>query len=112
MTKLELYINPACSKCRRAVEILDELGAEYQTRNYLESPLTHEELGALAAQVEGGWPSLLRSKDLEDGQGAAMGDADIAELLAAKPELMQRPIARLGANVLVARPPELIRELF
>lgn len=35
---MEIWLNPACSKCRSAVEILDGAGADYTVRKYLEDP--------------------------------------------------------------------------
>nr|CTQ92051.1 Arsenate reductase (EC 1.20.4.1) [Kibdelosporangium sp. MJ126-NF4] len=37
-------MNPACSKCRSAVKMLDEAGSEYTVRRYLEDPPTAKEL--------------------------------------------------------------------
>lgn len=42
---MEIWVNPACSKCRSAVKMLDEAGAEYTVRRYLEDPPTARELG-------------------------------------------------------------------
>ncbi|CAM5721559.1 hypothetical protein SCALM49S_07973 [Streptomyces californicus] len=32
---MEIWINPACSKCRSAVTLLDAEGADYTVRRYL-----------------------------------------------------------------------------
>jgi len=34
---MEIWVNPACSKCRSALSILDAAGAAYTVRRYLES---------------------------------------------------------------------------
>ncbi|SCK37038.1 Arsenate reductase and related proteins, glutaredoxin family [Streptomyces sp. SceaMP-e96] len=41
---MEIWLNPACSKCRSAVEILDEEGARYTVRKYLEDPPSADDL--------------------------------------------------------------------
>lgn len=44
---MEIWVNPKCSKCRSAVSLLDEAGAEYTVRRYLDDPPTAEELAAV-----------------------------------------------------------------
>src|SRR3954468_574301 len=41
---MEIWFNPACSKCRLAQEMLDEAGADYVVRRYLEAPPTAAEI--------------------------------------------------------------------
>ncbi|GAA0674177.1 arsenate reductase family protein [Kitasatospora atroaurantiaca] len=41
---MEIWINPDCSKCNAALSLLDEEGAEYTVRRYLDDPPTVEEL--------------------------------------------------------------------
>ena len=51
---MEIWINPACSKCRSAVNILDEEGAEYTVRRYLDDPPSADELRAVTLRAVGG----------------------------------------------------------
>lgn len=111
MEGLQLYFNPACSKCRRALELLDERGASYHARNYLEEPLDRGELEALAARVEGGARALLRAKDVDSARLEGASDEDILAWIAESPALLERPIAQRGERVLIARPPELLEQL-
>ena len=41
---MEIWINPACSKCRAATSSLDAAGIEYTVRRYLDEPPTRAEL--------------------------------------------------------------------
>jgi arsenate reductase (glutaredoxin) len=41
---MEIWINPACSKCRAAASALDDAGIEYTERRYLDEPPTPQEL--------------------------------------------------------------------
>ncbi|MDX3003836.1 arsenate reductase [Kribbella solani] len=41
---MEIWINPACSKCRAATSALDGAGVEYTVRRYLDDPPTATEL--------------------------------------------------------------------
>ena len=44
---MEIWVNPACSKCRAATAALDEAGVDYTVRRYLDEPPTVEELAAV-----------------------------------------------------------------
>lgn len=44
---MEIWVNPACSKCRAATALLDEAGIDYTVRRYLDEPPTAEELTAV-----------------------------------------------------------------
>ena len=44
---MEIWVNPACSKCRAATSTLDEAGVEYTVRRYLDEPPTAAELTAV-----------------------------------------------------------------
>jgi arsenate reductase len=44
---MAIWVNPACSKCRSAVSMLDAAGAEYTVRRYLEDPPSAAELTAV-----------------------------------------------------------------
>lgn len=44
---MEIWVNPRCGKCRTAVSLLDEAGAEYTVRRYLDDPPTADELAAV-----------------------------------------------------------------
>ncbi|MFD0890274.1 arsenate reductase family protein, partial [Streptosporangium algeriense] len=41
---MEIWINPACSKCASALSLLDDMGATYTVRRYLEEPPTAQEI--------------------------------------------------------------------
>lgn len=41
---MEIWINPACSKCRSAISLLDAEGAEYTVRRYLEDVPSEDEI--------------------------------------------------------------------
>jgi arsenate reductase len=44
---MEIWVNPACSKCQAATAYLDEAGIDYTVRRYLDAPPTAEELTAV-----------------------------------------------------------------
>jgi arsenate reductase (glutaredoxin) len=44
---MEIWVNPACSKCRAATSALDEAGIDYTVRRYLDDPPGPDELRAV-----------------------------------------------------------------
>jgi arsenate reductase len=116
---VEIWINPRCSKCRSALSMLDEAGAEYTVRRYLEEPPTEEEI-----------EQVLRRLGLEPWDIARLNEPEAKELglknwerdeasrqkwiaaLAAHPKLIQRPIITADdGTAVVARTPEAVRSV-
>ncbi|MFJ7585996.1 ArsC/Spx/MgsR family protein [Streptomyces sp. NPDC097617] len=117
---MEIWINPACSKCRSALTLLDAEGADYTVRRYLEDVPSEDEirevLGRLGLEP---WDITRTSDPLAKETGvrelpreetdAARG-AWIAHL-AAHPKLIQRPIITAeDGTAVVARSEEAVRE--
>jgi arsenate reductase len=110
----KLYSNPACSKCRTAVALLQEHGVQADTIAYLDEPPTMEDLA-----------SLMRLLDIDDPRRMMRtGEAVYAELALADEEgdallraisrhpiLLERPIFVVGDRAVIARPPERLLEL-
>ena len=48
---MEIWLNPACSKCRTAVAELDAAGVEYDVRRYLDDPPTVAELEDVVSRL-------------------------------------------------------------
>ncbi|MFG3256081.1 arsenate reductase family protein [Streptomyces sp. NPDC048172] len=114
---MEIWVNPACSKCRSAVELLDEGGVSYTVRRYLDDPPSEEELRDVLARL-----------GLEPWDITRTGEAVAKELgikewpredaarerwiaaLAAHPKLIQRPIITADdGTAVVARTDEAVR---
>lgn len=111
---ITIYHNGSCSKCRGALEMLQESGVPHHVRWYLADPLSAEELDALLLKLDLPAAGLVRRN--EEYFIAQLADKDFSEaewkeILLAHPELMQRPIVERGERALIARPPELWRDL-
>ena len=106
---MEIWINPACSKCRTAVGDLDATGTAYTTRRYLDDPPTVAEIEDVLARL-----------GLEPWHITRMAEPDATEIktvpkdaehrsawvqaLADHPRLIQRPIITLDdGTAVVAR---------
>ena len=93
---MELWLNPACSKCRVAVEELDAAGVDYTVRRYLDDPPDEATLREVVARLGlEPWDIARRKEAAEEGvdvpREAAHRDAWYAAL-AAHPRIIQRPI--------------------
>src|SRR3954447_26269397 len=49
---MEIWVNPACSKCRAATAAFDEAGVAYTVRRYLDQPPTRAELEDVLARLD------------------------------------------------------------
>ena len=93
---MEIWLNPACSKCRTAVSELDAAGVDYTVRRYLDEPPTPAELAEVVTRMGLEPWDVARDKEArEEGidlpRDAAHRDEWLAAL-AAHPRALQRPI--------------------
>jgi arsenate reductase len=93
---MEIWLNPACSKCRTAVAELDAAGVDYTVRRYLDDPPTADELGEVVARLGLEPWDVARDKEAREAgidlpRDAAHRDDWLAALVAS-PRALQRPI--------------------
>ncbi|HWU21646.1 MAG TPA: ArsC/Spx/MgsR family protein [Nocardioides sp.] len=94
---IEIWLNPACSKCRTAVSELDAAGADYVVRRYLDEPPTVAELEDVLTRLGLEPWDIARTADAK-GLGVTLPAKDSAhrtdwlELMSQHPTLIQRPI--------------------
>lgn len=114
---VEIWINPACSKCRSAQSLLDEAGVEYTVRRYLDDPPSVPEIEAVLARLGLEPWDITRvdepiAKELGvRGWGRTVDDRrQWIEALAAHPKLIQRPIITADdGHAVVARTEDAVR---
>ena len=116
---MEIWVNPACSKCRSAVSILDDAGVDYVVRRYLDDPPSVAELEAVLERL-GLEPWDITRVDEPIGKELgikewARGPATRGrwvEALATHPKLIQRPIITADdGHAVVARSNEAVQGL-
>jgi arsenate reductase len=112
---VEIWINPACSKCRAATELLDEAGARYTVRRYLEDPPTADELDAVLQRLGlEPWDVARMNEPVAKELGLAELPRDRRrwlELMSANPILIQRPIITADdGTTVVGRTPEAVQQ--
>lgn len=108
----KIYYNPSCGSARNTLALLRDAGIEPVVVEYLKTPLTRDELAALAGQL-GGTRALLREKEAlaaELGLKQAGGEA-ILDAIAMHPILFNRPVVVSPKGAKVCRPAELVKEL-
>ncbi|MEU7413082.1 MULTISPECIES: ArsC/Spx/MgsR family protein [Streptomyces] len=115
---MEIWINPACSKCRSAISLLDAEGAEYTVRRYLEDVPSADEIRAVLGRLNLGPWDITRTQEAvaeelglrEWPRDEGARDRWIAAL-AEHPALIQRPIITADdGTALVARSEDAVRE--
>ncbi len=118
MCRMEIWINPACSKCRSAISLLDAEGAEYTVRRYLEDVPSEDEIRTVLDRLDLEPWDITRTQEAEAkelGLKEWARDADTRErwisALAEHPRLIQRPIITADdGTALVARTEDAVRE--
>jgi arsenate reductase len=112
---LRLYHNPRCSKSRGALEILKEKGVDLDVIEYLDTPLTREDLETLLDALPDPPSELVRKDKHFEALGLDASAYETREavihLLLAHPILMQRPIALVGDKAVIGRPSDRVLEI-
>ncbi len=114
---MEIWLNPACSKCRTAVAELDAAGVEYAVRRYLDDPPTAAELADVVSRLglepwDIARPKETREEGIDLAREPEQREAWLAAL-AENPRAIQRPIitAADGTTVVGRDPGSLHRVL-
>ncbi len=116
---MEIWINPACSKCNSALSLLDAQGAHYTVRRYLEQPPTAEELKQVLQRLQlEPWDitRLAEPAAAELGMDSWKRDAAHRDrwinALTNQPILIQRPIITADdGTAVVGRSPDAVRSI-
>lgn len=95
---------------------MTEQGVEYETVHYLEHPLSVQELKRLLQRAGLAPSDALRTKEpayREFVAGKSLSDEKLLEVIAAHPELLQRPLVTRNDNekAVLARPVENLKKL-
>ncbi|MEU0205782.1 arsenate reductase family protein [Streptomyces canus] len=115
---MEIWINPACSKCRSAISLLDAEGAEYTVRRYLEDVPSEDEIREVLDRLR------LEPWDITRTQEAAAKELGLKEwarddssrdrwitALAEHPKLIQRPLITADdGSAVVGRTEDAVRD--
>jgi arsenate reductase (glutaredoxin) len=109
---ITVYEKRTCTTCRKLAALLQERGIDFDTVEYHVEGLTEPEIRALLAKAGIRPSAALRMREDGAAELAAAGDEDaIVAAMAARPELLQRPIVVSGDRAVLARPVERVLEI-
>jgi arsenate reductase (glutaredoxin) len=113
---MELWINPACNKCRVAKAELDAAGVKYTERRYLEDVPTTAELAEVLDRMGLQPWDIARPKETREAGIDLPKDSDHRQewlaAMVAEPRTIQRPIITADdGTTVVARDPETVADV-
>ncbi|MFI6290347.1 arsenate reductase family protein [Nonomuraea sp. NPDC050790] len=114
---MEIWINPACSKCRSAISLLDAEQAEYTVRRYLDDPPTEAEIREVLSRLGlEPWDITRTGEDAAKDMAGWPRDQDSRErwirALTERPILIQRPIITADdGHAVIGRTEEAVRSV-
>ncbi len=115
MSQVTIYHNPRCSKSRQALQILQDSDVEPKIVLYLETGFTAAKLKSLIKQLGISPRELLRKSEAAykelNLKDSSISDADLIKAMVDHPKLVERPIVVCSDKAVVARPPELAKEV-
>lgn len=113
---ITVYHNPRCRKSREALAHLDEKGAQYNVRLYMndEESMTAAELEEVLDALDMDALELVRTNEplwKEEYKHLELDEEEIILAMIEHPRLMERPIILNGDKAVVARPAEKAEEV-
>lgn len=113
--QLTIYEKPTCTTCKKTVALLEQRGIPFEDVNYFIEPLSAAKIAELLDKAGIEPRDLLRKRSKPYKQlGLATSDhsdLELIELMAADPELIERPIAERGGRAVLCRPIERVLEI-
>jgi len=113
--RLVIYHNPACSKSRETLQILENRNLCPTIVEYLDNPPTRQELQKIIEMLGISARDLLRTTEqiYEDARldREALSEDEIINAICQHPALLQRPIVVSGNRAVIGRPPDRVLDL-
>lgn len=116
MTKATIYHNPACSKSRCSLNILQDQNIDIEEIRYLEQTPSKETLKNLCHLMSVQPLDIFRTgeslfKELGLSSSDIKTEDEWLDILVQNPKLIERPIIQIGDKVVLGRPPENILKI-
>lgn len=110
----KIYFNPRCTKCRVALQKLEENTDDITIIEYLKTPPTAEELRGLLVKLGMKAEELIRKTEeiyKTEFKGKQLYEEEWIEAMVQYPKLIQRPIIVKGEKAVLGRTLENIEKL-
>ena len=104
---MKIYHNTRCSKSRDSYNLLLEKGIEFETIEYLKTPLDKNEIKELLAKLNIPAKDLIRKGELdfkEHFKGKELSESKWIDAMVQFPKLIERPIIVKGNKAVIGRP--------
>lgn len=111
---IKIYHNARCSKSREGLCFVENLNQPFEVINYLENPLTYNELQNIITLLGIKPIELVRTKETiwkENFKDQNLTNEAIIQAMVDHPKLIERPIVINNKKAVVARPKEKIAEI-
>lgn len=111
---MKIYHNPRCTKSRQTLQLIKDAGKDVEIIEYLNNPVSFEELKAIIEMLGIKPEQLLRKNETvykERFKGKSYSDDQWIEIMIENPKLMERPIVVEGKKAIIGRPPENVKQL-
>lgn len=111
---IRIYHNPKCSKSREGLGIIEESGMDFEVVNYMNEPISEEELSSIINLLKIKPMDLVRKNEAiwkEKYQSKKLSGKKLIRVLAKNPQLIERPIVINGSKAVIGRPPVLIKDI-
>jgi len=113
--KIIVYQKPTCTTCRQVYAALKDSGVDFDAVDYYVEPIPKSKLIDLLKKMRMRPRQLLRTKEriYRDLELATrdLSDDEIIDLMMEHPDLIQRPIVEKGAQAILARPADRLKEI-
>lgn len=111
---MKIYHNPRCSKSREGLAILEASKLKFETIQYLDSPVSKQELIHIVELLKIKPIDLVRKNETiwkENYKSKTLTDNEIILAMVENPKLIERPIVINNGKAVIGRPPELIKSI-
>jgi len=114
MADITIYHKPTCSTCRNVIKLVEESRKPFTAINYYEKPFSKSVLKVLLKKAGLKSSDIIRKKEdiykqlkLHQSQ---FTDDELLDIMIKHPDLIQRPLVQKGDQVILARPPETVKQ--
>ncbi len=110
---IQVLHNRRCGKSRTCLTFLNESNIRYEIINYLDSPLTIQDLKELLKKLQLKPLDIIRQKEsiwTTNYKGKTLSDDELLDVLVAFPILIERPIVLYNDRAIIGRDIEKLKD--